>query len=299
MHAENRYQLLQEAIELVRYSDIPLADHTPEQGIDPLKDKAIALLEGLKKEKVEFSPKLEITLLNQGDSLSDIEPYLLENKGKAQNYFFYKIDIPITLKSAPDWSFTSLACNLVFSPNEEERKVIMHLPIVHDIFPSDKWQSLFSYHSSLSLGIDESLSFNASTESSGNEPFSIIKDSLAEASLQGKGSIGLKFGPFSYQVRKAIIKSRGRGNSQAFWEFQGAEYVGEQEIDLNVILMVSKMREEPIDVIGALEVNHDFQVWSADLLKFKRFLAGTIQKFLEGGATIQTTQVWKDITQAS
>ena len=49
MKIEDRKQLLEEAIELVRFSDIHLGDEIPEQEVDPLKEKVVALLESLSK----------------------------------------------------------------------------------------------------------------------------------------------------------------------------------------------------------------------------------------------------------
>ena len=96
MNLEDRQQLLEEAIELVRFSDIHLGDGIPEQEVDPLKEKAVALLEDLKKEQVEFSPKLNVSPLTQEDCRIDAEQGLAEIKRKLQEHDFYKVDIPIT-----------------------------------------------------------------------------------------------------------------------------------------------------------------------------------------------------------
>ena len=34
------------------------------------------------------------------------------------HWHFYKIDIPLTLKSSPNWAFTDLICDVVFCPSE-------------------------------------------------------------------------------------------------------------------------------------------------------------------------------------
>jgi hypothetical protein len=93
MNIEDRQQLLEEAIEIVRFSDIDLGygeyesrfdlgDKIPETEVDPLKEKAVALLESLKKEQVEFSPKLSVYPLTQEDYPIDGEPLLAEIKKK-------------------------------------------------------------------------------------------------------------------------------------------------------------------------------------------------------------------------
>jgi hypothetical protein len=314
-------QLLEEAIELVRFSDIdeeefweptlfygsdideeecweptPTLFYGLEQEVDPLKEKAIALLKGLKKEQVEFSPKLSVSPLTQEDCQIDAEQGLAEIKRKMREHDFYKVDIPITLKSAPDWAFSSLVCNIAFCPDEEDSKQVHPLPTIHDIFPSDQWQEILNFQDSLTLGLDENLAFRAEVEKMEGKWQQLGGEAQAKLAVQVGGGMKLAFGPFSYRIRKAKIKSRGRGNVKASWELQGTEYVNEQDVILGVIVMVPKSRNKPISAIGALEVEHDFQVWSADLLHFKRFFQGAIQQFLEGGAAIQKTQVWQDIT---
>lgn len=61
--------------------------------------------------------------------------------------------------------------------------------------------------------------------------------------------------------------------------------------------MVPKSRNTPISAVGTLESQHDFQVLSADLLHYKRFFQGAIKQFFDGGATIECTKTWQNITQ--
>lgn len=296
MKIEDRESLLEEAIELVRFSDVNLGEEITSEEVNPLKEKAIRLLEDLNKELVEFSPKLSIYPLCQ--QYFNIEAHQLspEIQGKMRDHNFYKVDIPITLKSAPDWAFSNLVCNIIFCPDEETSERMYLLPTIHDIFPADEWQDMLNLQISLTLGLDEKLFFRAEVEKMEEKWQRLGNNSQAKLAIQLAGGIKLAFGPFSYRIRKAQIKGRGRGNSKVFWEFQGAQYVNEQDVSLGIILMVPKSRKNPITAIGALEAHHDFQILNADLLHFKRFFQGTIQQFLEGGAAIQQTQVWQNIT---
>lgn len=297
MNTEDRKQLLEEAIELIQFSDIELGDEIPAIEVDSLKEKAVALLQDLKKEQVEFSPKLIVSPLTQEDCQVDSEQGLAEIKRKLRKHDFYKVDIPITLKSAPDWAFSNLVCNIAFCPDEEDSKQVHLLPTIHDIFPSDEWQEILNFQTSLTLGLDENFAFRVEVEKTEGKWQQLEGEAQAKLAVQLRGGMKLAFSPFSYQIRKTQIKGRGRGNVKAFWELQGNNYVNEQEIVLGLILMIPKSRNKPISAIGALEVHHDFQVWSADLLHFKRFFQGTIQQFFEGGAAIRKTQDWQDIIQ--
>jgi len=299
MKDETRQQLLEEAIEIVRFSDIALGDEIPEKEVNPLKEKAAALLESLKKEQVEFSPKLSVYPLNREEHPPDAKQLLTGIEERMQEHNFYKVDIPITLKSAPDWAFSSLVCQVSFCPDEEDSKQMHLLPTIHDIFPSNEWQEILNFQDSLTLGLDENLAFRAEVEKMEGKWQQLGGEAQAKLAVQVGGGMKLAFGPFSYRIPKALIKSGGRGNVKAFWELQGTKYVNEQDVMLGVILMVPKSRNKPISAIGALEAHHDFQVWSADLLHFKRFFAGAIQQFLEGGAAIQKTEAWQNITQVA
>ena len=295
MNFEERQALLEEAIEIVRFSDIELGDEIPKEDVDPLQEKVIALLQNLHKERVDFTPKLDVYPLTlEGCQIED-KQLISEIEARMQDREFYKVDIPITLKSAQDWAFSGLACSIAFCPEEEEKKQVHLLPTIHDIFPSDEWQEIFSFQDSLTLGLDENLEFRAGVDQVEGNWKKLSGEAKAKVGGELGGSIKLVFGPFAYQVRKAMIKCRGRGNIEAFWDLQDTQYINEQDLRLSIILTVPKSRRKPINAVGALEVRHDFQVWSADVLKFKQFFSGAMNKFIEGGALIQETETWRNI----
>ncbi len=106
----------------------------------------------------------------------------------------------------------------------------------------------------------------------------------------------MTFGPFSYRIRKAKIKSDGIGGIQGSWELNETEYVNEQDVKLGIILTVPKLRKNPINVIAALEARHSFNIWSGNILQFERYFLGAIQTLLKGGVPIKTTHIWEDIS---
>jgi len=91
MKDKNRQQLLEEAIEIVRHADITLGDEIPEEEVDPLKNKAVALLQSLKKEQVEFSPKLSVYPLNREDYPPDARQLLTEIEQRMREHIFYRV----------------------------------------------------------------------------------------------------------------------------------------------------------------------------------------------------------------
>ncbi|NEO82653.1 MAG: hypothetical protein F6J87_00045 [Spirulina sp. SIO3F2] len=297
MKIEDRHRLLEEAIEVVRFSDVDLGDEMASEEVDPLKEKVARLLENLNKEIVGFSPQLSVYPLRR--KYFKIEEHQLssEIKERMRNYNFYKIDIPITLKASSDWAFSKLVCNVEFCPDEQNTKQADSLPVIHDIFPADKWQEILNVQNSLILGLDETLTFQAEIGGIQNNLSQSRNETQTKLAFQVEGVMKFAFGPFSYRIRKCQVKSRGRGNFKAWWEFQGTQYVNEQEIKLGVVLIVPKSRKNFPTVIGVLEAQHDFQIWSADILRYQSFFREAIQQFFLGGAKIQATQVWQNITQ--
>ncbi len=298
MSIEERQELLEEAIECVRYADfLSGSDREDKLETKALKERTIKLLEGLRKERVSFALKPDIYRLSEKDLKGEQQKLSSEIKAKMRNHHFYKIDIPIILKSAPEWAFTDLICDVVFCPDEKKSEEVSLLPIIHDLFPSDEWQEIFKLQDSLTVGIDENLAFRAEVEKLEGKWKNLSSNAQAKVAIKIGGGFQLAFGPFSYRIRQARIKSDGIGDVQGSWELNGIEYVNEQDVKLGIILTVPKSRKKSINAMGALEVRHDFQVWSADLLHFKRFFRGAIQQLLEGGATIQADREWKDITR--
>ena len=297
MNIEQRQELLEEAIECVRYAEIDLGEESQEKPkTKVLKEEAIKLLEGLKKERVNFASKPDVYRLREQDLKGEQEKLSPEIKAKMNNHHFYKIDIPLTLKSAPNWAFTDLICDVVFCPGEQETGQVKQLPTIHALFPSDEWQEILKLEDSLTLGLDENLTFRAEVEKLEGKWKNLSSDAQAKVAAKLGGSIQLAFGPFSYRIRQAKIKSRGLGDVQGSWELNGTEYVDEQDVKLGIILTVPKSRKQSVNAIAALEARHSFKIWTGDLLPFHQYLTGTVETLLKGGVPVTTTQTWENIS---
>ncbi|NES87581.1 MAG: hypothetical protein F6K10_43165, partial [Moorea sp. SIO2B7] len=254
MNLEKRQELLEEAIQCVRYAKIELGEdsqETPET--NTLKEQAIKLLESLGEERVSFAPKPDVYRLSEKDLKGAQEKLSPEIKAKMRHHHFYKIDIPITLKSSPEWAFTDLICEVVFCPGEEESGQVKQLPTIHALFPSDEWQEILKLEDYVTIGLDENLAFRAEVEKLEGKWKKLSSNAQAKLASKLGGSFQLVFGPFSYRIRKAKIKSRGIGNVQGSWELNGTEYVDEQDVKLGIILTVPKSRKQSVNVIAALE----------------------------------------------
>lgn len=290
----DRSELLAEAIETVKYADLDLGSDTPAKSIDRLKTQAIELLQKFDAEKASFAPILQVHRLAKAELKIAEDELSPDLKAKMRRYYFYKIDIPITLISNTGWAFTRLLCRIDFSPGGEE---IKQLPTIHDMFPTDEWQDILKFQDQLILGLDENLAFRAEVEKMEGQWKKLSGDVQAKLALQVGGGAKLALGPFSYNLRRAKVKSRGRGNVKGAWQLDGTDFVDEEDVQLGVILMIPKNREQPVNAIGALKANHNFQLWTADVFKdFRRYFGSAIKAFIEGGAVITATQAWENIT---
>jgi hypothetical protein len=270
----NRDELLDEALEIVKFSEISLGK---KKALKLNQQRAIVLLENLKEEQVRFSPQLAIRPLSIQDF--DEQKITLSRELLAQmsSNNFYQVNIPITLFPKSGWAFTRLECNIEFCPNDSK-----HRPIVHDLFPNDVWVDIMSLNTQLNVSLDHNLSFQP-------QPQTKLKLGL---------SGGFKAGTFSYHVRRPKILTRGRGDVSCRWRLEGKECVNDEDVILSVILAVPKTRKKSLDVVGSLTASHDFQMWSADIFKdYTQDFGKVLKPLFSMGIPIETTMVWENIME--
>jgi hypothetical protein len=290
----NRRALLAEAIEVVRYSD-DLGAERISKGIEYARSRAIELLQKLDEEQANFSPKLDVRHLTGRDFEElGIEPSRALKAKMRQNDFF-QVGIPITLFPRSGWAFTRLECFVNFCSNSGK---VRDCPTVHDIFPEDVWIEIFDFQDHLELGLDEDLTFRAQVANIEGKWKSLTGAAKAKLAMRTGAGAQLVVGPFSYQVRRAQVRTRGRGNISSFWRLDSKAHVDEEDVRLGVVLMVPKARSQPVDVKGELKAYHDFQFWSADLWKdWWHYFDDAIKNLFQGGVVVTDTMVWQNITR--
>lgn len=277
----NRKESLAELQNLVRQTDAPLV----------AQNQAIKQLNKLEQEQALFSPKLDVLGLTETDFAQrglESSPNL---KAKMQDNDFYEVGIPVTLFPKSGWAFTRLECSLEFCPNETDRN---QLPIIYEIFPDDVWAEIFRFQDSLTVGLDQDFRFRTQVEDLKGKWQKLSSKAQGKLSLQGGGGANLVVGPFSYRIRRAEVIARGRLAPNCRWRLDGKQYVAQEDVLLKVILMVPKSRKQPVNAVGRLKADHDFQVWSADIFKDYR-----LEALWERSRVIETTQEWKDILASS
>ncbi|MEI7866291.1 MAG: hypothetical protein WCI11_00260 [Candidatus Methylumidiphilus sp.] len=270
----NRDDLLNEALEIIRFGDVSLGK---KQSLEFKKQLAIELLEKFQTEQVRFSPQLDIRTLNSLDFKDQQISLSHELQAKMLVNDFYQVNIPIMLFPKSGWAFTRLECSIEFCPDESE-----HRPIVHDMFPHDIWADVISLNTQLNISLDHNLSFKPE------------KETELKMGLSGH----FKAGVFSYNVRRAKVLARGRGDVGCFWRLDGKECVNNEDTLLSVILAVPKTRKKPLHAIGSLRAYHDFQLGSADIFKdYTQDFSKVLKSLFSTGIPVDATMVWENIMQ--
>lgn len=290
----NRDELLAEALEIIRYSDVTLSSNQSPEEINEKKAQAIDTTKKLKEEQALFSPRLDVIPLTKEKfeqrniQLPDDLEYRMKNND------FYLISIPVTLFPLAGWAFTRLECYLEFCPEEKDAN---QRPIIHEIFPEDVWQEILTFEDSLNLGLDENLAFRAEIEKLEGKWKQLSGDVQGKISANFGGKANLVVGPFSYRIRRSKILGRGRGNVQAFWRLDSNQYVQQEDVSLGVVLSVPKTRALPVFAVGQLQAYHSSQLLSSDIFRdwFPTF-SRLLKSWFENGSPIEGSQKWENIT---
>jgi hypothetical protein len=278
-----RVSLVQELIETSSTADLNLGskNHKLIKNLD---------FDWLDKENISISPVLDITQIKEeifNDKNIEITPYL---KGKFEDYLFYYIRIPITLYPKSGWAFTNLECKLNLCSNESDYN---NCPVIHDIFPHDVWSDLFHVTNYANIGLDETLNFKLSTEFLDH----LITKSGLNLSTAVLGEIKAKqeivFGPFTYNVRRAKIIGRGRGNVVGFWRLEGKDYIDKEDLTLGVVVLLPKKANSILNIEAEIRVSHQFQMLSAKFKEWFSFFSIQLQKFINDGAPLHQKMSWK------
>lgn len=291
----DREQLLNEALEIVRYADVPLGPDAQVREINERKAQAAKLLQKLDEEQASFSPKLDVRRLTKKDFAErDIEPSR-DLKAKMRDNYFYHVGIPVTLFPRSGWAFTRLESWVCFCPDETD---FHRCPIVYEIFPEDVWMEILGFQDHLKLGLDENFSFRAEVEKLEGQWEQLSGAAQAKLAVQAGGGARLVVGPFSYHIRRAKVQGRGRLDVESFWRLDSKEFVDEEDVLLSVVLMVPKDRGQTVNAVGELKAYHDFQIWSADVLKdWIRHFRPVLKAFFGVGAVVTAKMEWEDLTR--
>lgn len=132
--------------------------------------------------------------------------------GIADDKAFYYLEIPLIIMPRPGTVVRSVQIELtLFSGN------MTNLPIIVDIFPSPKWQTLIDAQGNVQIGIDRLFKFVASAAHLIPGPAQMLAPILTL--IVGAGVIDL---PYEFLIHKPIIGTTTTGTNFVQWEFNGS-----------------------------------------------------------------------------
>jgi hypothetical protein len=290
----DRQRLLEEALEVVKYTHVHMGPSGRPEAAAGSIERAVAQLEKLDSEQASFSPRLDVLPITEATFATREMPPSDELRAAMESNWFYRIHIPVTLFPRSGWAFTRLECAVEFCPGEVSPQ---KRPLIHELFPDDVWTDVLSIQEDLRVGLDENLEFRAQVEPLKGRWAMLSGDAQARLALHAGGTAKLVAGPFSYHIRRAKIRARGRRNVESFWRLDGNTHVDEEDVVLGVVLMVPKGRRDPVWATGQLRAYHDFQVWSADIFKdWTRHFGDGLRAFFGAGTVLGAQMKWEDIT---
>ena len=158
-----------------------------------------------------------------------------------QKFRFYWLEFPIRLHAVDGWRFSKVEIVLSFN---NEAAAGFTKPRIFKIFPETKFQKYFDLSAEASgevnIGLDANLSFNVAGQVPG---YGEVK---ADATGSGKVNTDVKFfvGPFSFEVKKCIIKHDVTGANEIHWQLNKTNYLKENNLKIVVILQVPKDTKE-------------------------------------------------------
>jgi hypothetical protein len=262
------------------------------------REAIISPLRKLKEAQAFFAPRLTVQQLRrEAFAERGLTPSPDVNTW-FDTHHFYLMQVPVTLRPSSGWLFNKLECWVGF----EEPAVK-----VHDICPANAWVNVLQTTTSLTLGIDENLSFTAdfSLDPAG-AAYTALSDAAEEGTRQRGGGIragvgataaggmNVVLGPFTYQIWRPQVLTVGRENTEAFWHLDGGEQVQRQEPYLALVLRAPKS-VQVLPAQGALIAYHDYNRLGADRRDWWHKLRDKVKAFLQGGLPLESERRWENV----
>ncbi len=301
----NYQSLLDEAIESIASAHKELG---PFESLPDAKlEDELSPLRKLKDAQAFFAPRLTVQRLRKKAFAERSLTPSSEVKKWFDTHHFYLMQVPVTLRPSSGWLFNRLECWVGFDDSTVK---------VHDICPANAWVDVLQASTSLTLGLDENLSFSANlalaatdaayTALSATAQSPAAAEKVNESDTGGSVNVGvgltaaggmkLVVGPFNYQIWRPQVLTVGRENAETFWHLDGGERVQRQEPYLAVVLRVPK-QVKVLSASGALIAYHDYNRLAADRRDWWYKLRDKVKAFILGGLPLENEMQWENVLE--
>ncbi|MEI6444398.1 MAG: formylglycine-generating enzyme family protein [Nostocales cyanobacterium ELA583] len=214
-----------------------------------------------------------------------------------KRFDFYSMVISVNFQLQPSVLVSSLKCNLKFSEKEQNS------PLIHNIIPDSKWQSLVNAGVNLNLGLDTNLDIAVGIDAAELTKIVNLPDyDKLKASVRTKDkfkgfiildSLNYKCGEFSFVAQ-------GVGDSQCYWKMQRPEIQEQSTIKFGIIFKVPKGWES-IDLIGEVSIEPSIDWLTGELSDVMRAIPSHFKNIFGNKETaaqkfaIGTKEIWNNI----
>lgn len=229
--------------------------------------------------------RLQNTTVTFGDPRSKLIPLTVEGfkaKGMELNYEteqlmkqfdFYSMVISIDPKPQSNVLISKLECQLDFSSKDNQN------PIIHQIIPNSKYQSLIKAGVNLSIGLNADLDIGVGVDASELTKIANLPDYD-----QFKANVGTKntfkawwiLDNLNYNLGKFERFAQGEDNSQCYWRIEKPEIQDKSTVKFSIIFKVPKGLKS-IDLIGKVWIEPNIDWLNSELKQIKNDLSSYLQ----------------------
>lgn len=235
-------------------------------------------INSLLESKVSFgNPKDSLILLTE-ETFKDTGTEL-DNFYKQQmrdKYDFYYLTISVALIPKPATRFWRLTCKLNFTPKGEKE------PMIHKIFPNDKWRSVMNFGVGMDVGLNGNLDWNVGVDSSQLPAFKELLPGEIKANVANKDKFNgfIAIPAFKYELGHPEILAVGENNSFCYWRIEDQELQKIGTAKFAVIFKVPK-ETQSINLEGIAWAEPDINWLTADLRDVFRDLSDNLKSLLQ------------------
>jgi hypothetical protein len=231
--------------------------------------------------------ELRETRVKFGDPRNDLiqlTPLLFEDIGvkvtermkkQMQTQFdFYYMTLTVSMHAEGDVQFKRMKCRLQFGPQGSDE------PIIHAIFPTNKWRDILKGGVGISLALNGDLDWSAGVDltalaSSMNLPGNV------KANIDNKNSLKafITIPDYSFNLGQNEIIANGEGGPECFWEIEKPELQRTQQVKFGVVFKVSKDTTS-VELMGLVVVEPSIRWLATKIRHAFEYLRGADQELI-------------------
>ncbi len=245
-------------------------------GGQPINTSAEAV-RGLLESKVEFgNPNSNLVRLTETlFAESGIELTPLFKQQLQERYDFYYMTVTVDLIPRPGTQFWRLVCELDFGPKGQNE------PIIHRLFPSDRWQSVMTAGVGMDISLNGNLDWTIGVDSNHLANLAKTLPGEIQTNLVNRSAISgfLSIPARQYDLGSLKIVASGTDNSRGYWRITAQDLQKVSTVKLGTVFKVPKGTDS-IALQGRAWAEPNMQWFTEDLRDVARELSDRFKQLL-------------------